>query len=107
MNYSEKNISHLSDNELVALYKKTDETMFIGAAYKRYAHLVYGMCVLYFKDKNLANISTFRIFEKLVDELKRREMANFRTWLASLVRNHCVGELQKIRVEVLTNHRRY
>ena len=106
MSYSSKNIGHLSDNELVALYKKTDETMFIGAAYKRYAHLVYGMCVLYFKDKNLANSCTFQIFEKLIEELKRREMANFRTWLASLVRNHCVGEMQKIRVEVINSRRR-
>ena len=106
MSTSNNNISHLSDNELVALYKKTDETKYIGAAYKRYIHLVFGMCVLYFKDKNLANNSTFQIFDQLKVELKRREMANFRTWLASLVRNHCMMELQKVRVEVLTTHRR-
>lgn len=106
MSYSSNNVSHLSDNELVSLYKKTDETKYIGAAYKRYAHLVYGMCVLYFKDKNLANICTFQIFEKLIDELKRREMANFRTWLTSLVRNHCMMELQRIRVEVISTRRK-
>ncbi len=106
MSYSKKNINHLSDNELVELYKKTDETLFLGAAYKRYIHLVFGMCVLYFKDKTLANNNTFQIFEKLIDELKRREIASFRTWLPSQVRNHCVGELQKIRVEVIHTRRR-
>ncbi len=106
MSYSEKNTSHLSDDELVELYKKTNETILIGAAYKRYAHLVFGMCLLYFKDKALANNNTFQIFERIISELKTCQIASFRTWLPLLVRKHCVSELQKMRVILIQTPRK-
>ena len=97
MNYSSNDtIQHLSDNELITLYKKSHNKQLVGELYKRYAHLVLGMCIHYFKDKDAAKDIVIQIFEKLFDELKKREVENFKAWLTFVVRNHCISELRKL-----------
>lgn len=87
---------HLSDLELVELYKKHSDKKFVGELYKRYAHLVYGMCISYFKEKEKSYDSSIEIFEKLFIELKKREVENFKAWLTFVVRNYCISELRKM-----------
>ena len=81
MSYSTSNQSHLTDNELVKQYKITADKIYVGELYKRYTHLVLGMCINYFKDKDVAKDVVLQIFEKLFDELKKREVENFKAWL--------------------------
>lgn len=88
-------LKYQSDIELVNNYKKTNDKLFVGELYKRYTHLVYGMCIFYFKDKNIASDITIEIFEKLFIELKKREVENFKNWLGFVVRNYCISELRK------------
>jgi RNA polymerase sigma factor (sigma-70 family) len=97
MNYSSnETIRHMSDIELIALYKRSHDKQLVGELYKRYAHLVLGMCIHYFKDKDTAKDIVIQIFEKLFDELKKREVENFRAWLTFVVRNHCISEIRKL-----------
>jgi len=91
--------SHLTDNDLVLHYKATSDKQFIGELYKRYAHLVLGMCIHYFKDKEVAKDIVLQIFEKLFVELQKREVENFKAWLTFVVRNHCISELRKIKTQ--------
>ena len=93
MSYSTSNHSHLTDNELVQHYKATANKVFVGELYKRYTHLVLGMCINYFKDRDVAKDMVLQIFEKLFDELKKREVENFKAWLTFVVRNCCISEL--------------
>jgi len=88
-------LKYQSDIELVSNYKSTNDKVYVGELYKRYTHLVYGMCIFYFKDKNQASDSTIEIFEKLFVELKKREVENFKNWLSFVVRNYCISELRK------------
>lgn len=100
MNYSSnETIRHMSDNELIAAYKKTSDKQLVGELYKRYAHLVLGMCIQYFKDKDAAKDVVIQIFEKLFDELKKREVENFKAWLTFVVRNHCISEIRKMHTQ--------
>lgn len=96
MSFSNTNIHHLSDRELVEKYKATNDKIYVGELYKRYAHLVLGMCIQYFKDKDDAKDVVLQIFEKLFAELKKREVENFKAWLTFVVRNHCISELRKL-----------
>jgi len=89
----------MSDNELIAQYKKSHHKQFVGELYKRYAHLVLGMCIHYFNDKDTAKDIVLQIFEKLFDELKKREVESFKAWLTFVVRNHCISEIRKIQVQ--------
>lgn len=96
MSYSSnETIRHMSDQELIAGYKRSQDKQLVGELYKRYAHLVLGMCIHYFHDKDTAKDMVLQIFEKLFDELKRREVENFRAWLTFVVRNFCISELRK------------
>lgn len=100
MSYPTSIHSHLTDNELVKHYKATADKIYVGELYKRYTHLVMGMCINYFKDKDVAKDITLQIFEKLFDELKKREVENFKAWLTFVVRNYCISELRKMQVQL-------
>jgi RNA polymerase sigma factor (sigma-70 family) len=100
MSFSTSSYSHLSDNALVQQYKVCADKQLIGELYKRYAHLVLGMCIHYFKDKDVAKDTVIQIFEKLFIELKKREVENFKGWLTFVVRNHCISELRKIQTQL-------
>jgi RNA polymerase sigma factor (sigma-70 family) len=96
MNYSSnETFRHMSDNELVAAYKRSGDKQLVGELYKRYAHLVLGMCIQYFRDKDTAKDILLQIFEKLFDELRKREVENFKGWLTFVVRNYCISEIRK------------
>lgn len=99
MNYATSKFSHLTDNELVNEYKQTHNKEYVGELYKRYTHLVFGMCIHYFKDKDIAKDIVVQIFEKLFDELKKREVENFKSWLSFVVRNYCISEIRKIQTQ--------
>jgi RNA polymerase sigma factor (sigma-70 family) len=100
MSFSSVNFSHLTDNELVQQYKVTNDKQLVGELYKRYTHLVLGMCIYYFKDREIAKDIVLQIFEKLFDELKRREVENFKAWLTFVVRNYCISELRKMQTQL-------
>ena len=91
-----KNISHstLTDQELVALYKKSGELTALGELYQRYMDLVYGVCLKYHKEPETAKDSVMQIFEELVSKLKKHEVENFRGWLHQVAKNHCLMQLR-------------
>jgi RNA polymerase sigma factor (sigma-70 family) len=91
-----KNISPspLTDQELVALYKRSDDLSALGELYQRYMDLVYGVCLKYFKEPETAKDSVMQIFEELVSKLKKHEVENFRAWLHQLAKNHCLMYLR-------------
>ena len=91
-----KNISNQSatDLELVALYKKSGELSVLGVLYERYMDLVYGVCLKYLKDGEAAKDATMQIFEELVSKLHKYEVENFKSWLHTLAKNHCLMQLR-------------
>mgnify|MGYP002397533354 CR=1 FL=1 len=91
-----RNISHstLTDKELVALYKESDDMAVLGELYQRYMDLVYGVCLKYYKEPETAKDSVMQIFEELVTKLKKHEVDNFKGWLHQLAKNHCLMQLR-------------
>lgn len=66
----------------------------LGELYQRYMELVYGVCLKYYKDPEIAKDSVMAIFEELVTKLKKHEVENFRAWLHQLAKNHCLMQLR-------------
>ncbi|NOT52725.1 MAG: sigma-70 family RNA polymerase sigma factor [Chitinophagaceae bacterium] len=91
-----RNISHtsLTDKELVALYKQSDDMAVLGELYQRYMDIVYGVCLKYYKEPETAKDSVMQIFEELVSKLKRHDVDNFRGWLHQVAKNHCLMQLR-------------
>jgi len=94
-----KNISNsdTSDQELVALYKRTGDPGVLSELYQRYMDLAYGVCLKYLKEPESAKDAVLAIFEELLVKLKKHDVAQFRGWLYTLVKNHCLMQLRSVK----------
>ncbi len=90
-----KDISELSDKELVDLYKYSSDTKYIGELYERYTHLIYGVCLKYLKNRDDSKDAVMQIFENLFDVIKKHEIDNFKSWIYSVAKNHCLMSIRK------------
>lgn len=83
-----------SDEELIALYKKTDDLAIVGVLYDRYTALTFGVCLKYLKDREESRDAVMQIFEKLIVTLKEHEINVFKGWLYVTARNHCLMQIR-------------
>lgn len=90
-----RNINRLTDEELLDAYKKTGHTEYFGALYNRYMPLLYGVCLKYLQHTQDAQDAVMQLFEYLLPRVSDYEIGVFRTWLHSVVRNHCLQILRK------------
>ena len=95
MLFFRRNISSYSDSELVRLYKETGESDYFGELYNRYIPLVYGLCLKYLRAPEDAEDAVMQLFEELSDKIKHYEISNFKTWLYSVAKNHCLQLLRR------------
>ena len=92
---SEKNIwSGKTDEALIAEYTATLDNRLVGELYNRYADLVYGVCLKYLKHPENAQDSAVAIFEELVVKIPKHQIDNFKGWLYTLAKNHCLMRLR-------------
>lgn len=88
-------LNQLPDNELIDRFRYSHDNQYVGELYNRYAHLVLGLCIKYFKDVEVAKDATMSIFELLLHELKRHHIDYFKSWLFTVSKNYCLQELRK------------
>ena len=91
-----KNISNpiASDKELVLAYQQTGDLQVLASLYQRYMELVYGVCLKYLSDPEIAKDAVMQVFEELIQKLKKHEVDNFKSWLYTLAKNHCLMHLR-------------
>jgi RNA polymerase sigma factor (sigma-70 family) len=87
--------SAFSDLDLIAEYRQSGDSLLVGILYKRYAHLVLGLCIKYLKDKDEAQDAVMQIFEKLMADLRRHEISFFKSWLYTFSKNFCLMQLRQ------------
>lgn len=85
----------LSDLELVDRYSQTDDKVCVGILFERYYSLVYAICLKYFNDPDESKDAVMQVFEKLLFDLKKHSISNFRSWLHSVTKNYCLMQLRK------------
>ena len=91
---STRNYSQHSDLELISSYKETADKEIIGFLFEKYTHLVFGVCMKYLKDEDEAKDAVMQIFEKLITDLKKHEINQFKGWLHSVSKNYCLMQLR-------------
>ena len=84
----------ISDEELLEKFRLSGNLDLLGELFSRYMHLVYGVSLKYFKDRDEAQDAVMNIFEKLVADLPKHEVQNFKSWLYVLTKNHCLMEIR-------------
>ena len=95
-----------TDLEIIKLFKKENDKKYVGELYKRYTDFVFLVSMKYLKDETESKDVVMEIFEKLFTDLKKHEIANFKSWLYSVIRNHCFQKLRKSNVKT-EKHRNY
>jgi RNA polymerase sigma factor (sigma-70 family) len=100
-----KNISsgEGSDAELVQAYQQTADVDLLGQLFQRYMDLVYGVCLKYLKHPENAQDAVISIFEELIVKLQKHEVDNFKGWLYTLSKNHCLMRLRSEKKQTLVN----
>jgi RNA polymerase sigma factor (sigma-70 family) len=91
-----KNIprNEMPDKELADLFRTTSDMDVLAVLFQRYMDLLYGVCLKYLKQPEAAKDAVMQIFEELVQKLSKHEVENFKSWLYTLARNHCLMQLR-------------
>jgi RNA polymerase sigma-70 factor (ECF subfamily) len=96
-NRKKPGLAESTDEELVKLYVDTGDDEFISHLFDRYTHLVFGVCMKYLQNEHDSKDGVMQIFEKLMDDLPRLEIDNFKAWLYTVSKNHCLMKIRKTR----------
>lgn len=83
-----------SDSELISQYKETNDSAIVGVLFQRYTHLIFGVCVKYLKDEDEAQDASMQLFEKLLVDLKKHDIQQFKAWLHMVCKNYCLMQLR-------------
>ena len=65
--------------------------------------LIYGVCLKYLRHPENAQDSVIAIFEELTAKLQKHEVENFKAWLYTLSKNHCLMRLRAEKKQTLVN----
>jgi len=93
--FKQNDRQHLSDTELVERYRFSYDNSYIGDLFQRYSHMLFGVAMNYLNDEERAKDAVMEVFEKVLQELKRHNVENFRTWVYSVTKNHCLMSIRK------------
>lgn len=88
------NLRSKTDEELVQLFRETQNNLCVGELFGRYRHLVYGVCMKYLKDEDESQDVQMQVFEKLLKDLGRHEIEQFKGWLYTVAKNECLMYLR-------------
>jgi RNA polymerase sigma factor (sigma-70 family) len=83
-----------TDLELVTTYRQSKDLRILAQLYQRYLDLLFGVCLKYLEDRELAKDAVMEIFEELTVKLLRHDVGNFKGWLYTLAKNHCLMHLR-------------
>lgn len=87
-------MKYLNDIELIRNFDNRSQDA-LAEIYNRYSHLVYGVCLKYLESKEESLDTVVEIFESLLDKIPANTITNFKSWLYSVTKNHCLMKLRK------------
>jgi RNA polymerase sigma-70 factor, ECF subfamily len=91
---SRNKITQKPDEDLLREFRSGSDLEILGELYSRYMHLVYGVCMKYLKDRDDAKDAVMQIFEKLIAEIPKHKIENFRSWLHVVTKNYCLMQIR-------------
>lgn len=89
------NIKNLSDEQIVEQYIITSNNGYMAILFKRYAHLVLGICFKYFPDEIEAEDKMMDIFELVIKKIPNQEIKYFKSWLFIVCKNYLLREIER------------
>ena len=91
----EEKYLHLTDLELLQLFKLNGDVVIIGLLYKRHVTMALGVANKYLQPEDDAKDAVMQVFEQLIQQINQYKIDNFKSWLYSVVKNFCLMKLRK------------
>jgi len=82
------------DDQLLNNYRESGDLKLLAKLYEKQMPLIYGVCLKYLHDEEMAKDAVMEIFEELIVKVKQHDVKQFRSWLYVLSRNHCLMKLR-------------
>ena len=98
--FRKKDISTLSDEELLSQYRSSNDSEYFGILYNRYIPLLYGLCLKYLQQADSAQDVVMQLFEDLLPKISQYDIQVFKTWIYSVAKNYCLQILRKESKEI-------
>jgi RNA polymerase sigma factor (sigma-70 family) len=93
--------NHQSDDALIEAYLENDDLSALDELFRRYSHLVFFVCQKYLRNSEDSKDAVLEIFENIIGSLRRHEVNNFKSWLYSVTKRHCLMKLRRTEAEKL------
>lgn len=87
--------TEVSDTSLLASFRKSGKPADLLPLYERHAELIYALCLRYLGSPQRAEDAGMEVWGILLEKLPKHEVHNFRSWLQTTVRNHCLMQLRR------------
>lgn len=84
-----------SDQEIIDLYRSTQDTKYVGALWVKYEHLILANSRKHLGKSQEAEDVAADIYLELQTKLLVYQVDNFKSWLYKIVQNHCLQKLRK------------
>jgi len=91
------NYGELDDKQLLEIFREIGDKAVLAEFYQRYAHLMLGIGLKYLRDRDKAGDLVMQVFEKLVNDLNKYTIDNFKSWLFQVMKNECLQLLRSAR----------
>lgn len=91
---SEKTFDFLSDEELLLQFHDEQNHKSFEILYNRYAHLIYGTCINFLKEKETAKDAMMSVIEQLIITKPPENLHSFSSWIYNLTKNKCLDVLK-------------
>ena len=92
-----------SDEVLLVRFQQEEDATALAMLFDRYLELIYGLCLQYLKTGSRAEDASMAIYAELQEKLGQHEVRNFKNWLYTFVRNHCLMQLRKEKKDLSVN----
>jgi RNA polymerase sigma-70 factor (ECF subfamily) len=83
-----------NDPILLSRFIETGDLEILGELYQPYIPLVYGVCLKYLQDRESSKDAVMQIFEKLITDIPKNDIQNFKSWLYVVTKNYCLMQIR-------------
>ncbi|MEM1356637.1 MAG: sigma-70 family RNA polymerase sigma factor [Bacteroidota bacterium] len=84
-----------TDADLLARFQQSQKGEDLLPLYERHAELIYALALRYLGTPERAEDAGMDLWAILLDKLPKHQITNFRSWLQTTVRNHCLMQLRR------------
>lgn len=94
---SKKRYKEKTDQQLAESYRDHADAHVLPVLFKRYSHLVLGICANYLNSTQDCEDAAMEIYMTLSTQLRKKEINNIEAWLYQVTKNHCLKVLKQRR----------